>query len=488
MNSIGSKAVSRVMAIICLTGSMAEGVTAQTVLTIEKCREMAIENNHEIMAAASKTESVRSTQKSYRANYLPTISANVIGAYSTMSGEKDVNIPANNEIPVFKPDSKTFQAQDAATLGKMIVGAKQQDPASQMAFAQNIAGYVFFPGLSTTIDYEVGPVLVAGVSLEQPIYMGGKIANATKLAGMGVEMAEKNEELTKANIVELTDQAYALVVKAKEMSKVAEKYNAVLKELMANVVKAKERGMKTGSDVLKVRVKLSESELAIQKAENGLKLAKMNLCHITGQALDSDIDVADEYPAISVNEGSVAMRPESAILSKKVEIAEAKTKIERSALLPEVGAMLSYNYVNGLKVMDEKVFNDGSFTALVKIKIPIFNCGKSSNKVKAAKSTLEETRLEQQNLTEKMELELQRAKNNMSEAEKESAVAEKALEEATENMRASKSMYDNGVETLTDYMEAQLLWQQAMATKVNADYQLYLSKVDMNRAGGTLLK
>ena len=467
---------------------------AQQVLTIDECREMALKNNHEIKAAQSKTKGAEYTKKSYKANYLPSLTLNVIGAYSTFKSEQDINVPVIGELTVFKPGAD-FKPQTQAILQHL-----GNDAASQMWKAQNLAGYLFFPGMSGSMGLEVGPMRVAGLTLQQPIYMGGKIANASKMAGLAVEASEANETLTEANTIEATDQAYALVIKAKEMQKVAKRYNEVLQELMNNVTKAKNQGMKTGNDVLKVQVKLNESELNMQKAANAVTLAKMNLCHKIGISLTSDIDVADTYPDMETKDGEIESRPESKMLSKKVEVAEAKTKVQRSSILPEVGLMLMGNYMNGLKVngdlsvngnntsFDEKLLNDFAFTALVNVKVPLFNFGKDANKVRAAKCELEQARLEKQNLTEQMELEKQRASNVLDEAGKELAVADKSLEQAAENMRSSKSLYDNGYETLTDYMESQVLWQQAMAAKVDAQFQLYLAKVDYNRANGTLVE
>lgn len=459
---------------------VAVAAEAQQVLTLDECREMALKNNHEIKASQSKTESAKYTKKSYRANYLPSLTLNVIGAYSTFNGSEDFSMTQN--LPVFKPDATTF-------------GAQTPNLADKMWLVQNLTGYAYMP-LTGSIEYELGPMFMAGLTLKQPIYMGGKIANASKMAGLAVEASEANETLTQATVIEGTDQAYALVIKAKELQKVAEKYNDVLRELMDNVTKAKNQGMKTGNDVLKVQVKLNESELNMQKASNAVTLAKMNLCHKIGMSLTSDIDVADDYPDMDVRDGSVENRPESIMLSKKVEVAEAKTKVTRSSILPEVGLVLMGSYINGINVsgdvsgssFDEKLLNDLAFTALINVKVPLFNFGKDANKVRASRCELEQARLEKENLTEQMELEKQRSSNVLNEAEKELVVAEKSLEQAAENMRASKSLYENGYETLSDYMESQVLWQQAMAAKVDAQYQLYLAKVDYNRTNGTLVQ
>lgn len=452
---------------------------AQQVLTLEECRSMALKNNHEIKSAQSETEAAKYTKKSYKANYLPSLTLNLTGAYSTLKGDQDIDVTQN--LPVFKPDAQ-FQAQ-VPNLG------------DKMWLVQNLLGYAYMP-LTGNIGYEAGPIFLAGLTLQQPIYMGGKISNASKIAGLAVEASEANETLTEANVVMATDRAYALVVKAKEMQKVARRYNEVLQELMSNVVKAKNQGMKTGNDVLKVQVKLNESELNMSKASNAVTLAKMNLCHVVGISLTSDVDVAEGYPSVDVKEGSVEARPETRMLNKKVQVAEAKTKVQRSSLLPEVGLMLMGNYVNGVKLtgnlagdkIDDKLLNDFIFTGLVNVKVPLFNFGKDANKVRASRCELEQARLEKEDLTEKMELEMQQAANAVDEAQKELSVADKGLEMAAENMRSSKSLYDNGYEALTDYMESQVLWQQAMAAKVDAEYQLYIAKVDYNRTNGTLVE
>ena len=96
-------------------------------------------------------------------------------------------------------------------------------------------------------------------------------------------MAHLNEALTTSEVILNTDKAYVQLVKAKEMKKVAEKYHALLTELSKNVKSAHRHGMKPQNDVLKVQVKLNESELSLRKADNALRLASMNLCHYIGR-------------------------------------------------------------------------------------------------------------------------------------------------------------------------------------------------------------
>ena len=285
-------------------------------------------------------------------------------------------------------------------------------------------------------------------------------------------MAQLSETLTASEVIVKTDQAYAQVIKAKEMKKVADKYNAVLVELKKNVESAYKHGLKPQNDVLKVQVKLNESELNIRKADNALRLATMNLCHYIGKSLTSDIRTADNFPEVAqdirLQISDISARPEYAILNQQVAIAKQQVKLNRSELLPQIGVKGSYDYIHGLEINDQDLFNKGSFSVLLNVSVPLFHFGERTNKVRAAKAKLEQTRLEQENMNEQMLLELTQAANNLDEAQLESTIAERSLQQAEENMRVSRSQYDVGLETLSDHLEAQALWQQAYETHVDA--------------------
>ena len=65
-------------------------------------------------------------------------------------------------------------------------------------------------------------------------------------------------------------------------------------------------------------------------------------------------------------------------------------------------------------------------------------------------------------------------------------LSERSLEQAEENMTVSGKQYEVGLETLSDYLEAQVMWQQAYQTKVDAQFQLYVNYVAYLKAAGQL--
>ena len=53
-------------------------------------------------------------------------------------------------------------------------------------------------------------------------------------------------------------------------------------------------------------------------------------------------------------------------------------------------------------------------------------------------------------------------------------------------MKVSGKQYEVGLETLSDYLEAQVMWQQAYQTKLDAHFQLYVNYVAYLKAAGQL--
>lgn len=55
-------------------------------------------------------------------------------------------------------------------------------------------------------------------------------------------------------------------------------------------------------------------------------------------------------------------------------------------------------------------------------------------------------------------------------------------------MKVSGKQYEVGLETLSDYLEAQMLWQQAYQTRVDAHFQLYVNYIAYLKAAGNCIR
>ena len=454
-----------------LVGSMTLAATAQT-LTLEECRQKAIEHNKSLSAAKLKLEQSNFDMKSYKANYFPQINLTALDFYSTAKGDFTIE---GGHLPIY-----TFSSAAGKYVPNVTVNADGSYTLNQ---------YADFP--SQTMDWKVKNVFIGGISVMEPLYSGGKISTAYNMSKIGVNMAQENIRLTESEVRVKTDEAYYLAVQAKELGDVARSYKSLLDELKKNVEVAFRHGMSTRNDIMKVQVKLNEADLAIEKADNGYRLALMNLCHIIGMPLDSNISIATENQPSDEKASDIAVttiesRPEYAILQHKTELARQNVKLTRSDYLPTVAAGASYTYSNGAELAGKKLLDDGSATVGIAVKVPINVFGGATNKVRSARAAYQIAQLEQQDLNEQMALDLAQCTNNVNEAKTELALCQSALEQANENVRLSKQQYEVGFETLSDHLEAQALWQKCAANMVNARCQFQLANVKLLKAAGKL--
>lgn len=456
--------------IITLLYLSASCLYAQQKLTLEQCRHMALENNKQIKMASGYKEKAYTDRKAYRANYFPKLS--LTGNYLFTNTDSKLTIPGGY-LPTFIP------GPDGQLLPNILSTLPNGDP----IFKE----YAYMPDSEFRLD--LNNSYTAGVKAEQPIFMGGKIVATNTMAKIAHELSELNENLTNSETLVLTDEAFWSYVKASELFKVAEQYKALISELLHTVKSGHEIGMIQRNDLLKVQVKLNEAELQLRKAENAIHLAGMNLCHIIGLPLDSNISVDGTYdttiPIVNL-QADISKRPDFAMLDKQVALKQQQVRLVRSDFLPNVGIAAMYNYTHGLKINDRPMFDNSSFSAVISVKIPLFQWGEGRNKVRSARIEQKITELKQIDANEKMELELMKAINDVDEALFETTLTKSSLAEAEENLKIHKDMYETGMATLTDYLEAQTSWQKASTDCVNANAALQLAQTKYLKASGEL--
>ena len=339
------------------------------------------------------------------------------------------------------------------------------------------------------MKWKLKNMFVGGLSVMEPLYAGGKISTAYEMSKLGVNMANENIRLTESEVIVKTYEAYYQAVKAKELGDVARSYKTLLDELKKNVEGAFRHGMSTRNDIMKVQVKQNEAELSIQKADNGYQLARMNLCHIIGLPLNSELEVESTGKSNLLTMPvpmEAGVRPEHIILDNKTELARQQVKLTKSDYLPNVAVGATYFYANGGELAGKKLIDNGSASVGVVVKMPLDFFGGGANKVRSAKAAYQIAQLEQQDLDEQMLLEWAQCWNLFDEAKTEVRLCETALEQAAENMRLSKQQYEVGFEPLSEYLETQAHWQQCSANLVNARCQLHLARVRVHKAAGTL--
>lgn len=453
---------------------------AQVELTLAKCREMALENSRNLAIADKQLQKAVYEKKAYRANFFPKLSG--FGMYAYMQKDYSFTIDGGY-LPTFIPDASqpgkwlpNFLLDDRKN---PVIGTDGRPVFSQYAFMPDIT-------LSLGLDhaYTVGGVL------EQPVYMGGKIRAAYRMAAIGNKIASLSVEYNRAEVLLEADEAYWQCVRLKELVVSVNEYRRVVDELVKELINARETGMTSQNNVLKAQVKLNEVELLLQKARNGQRLAQMNLCRVIGLELNTAVEVIDTLndfvtPEILNGQQTIVTRPEYNILDQQVALKKQQVELIRSGFLPQLGVSASYGYTDGI-AMNGEAEGMGTFMAMASLKVPVFHWNEGRNKLKAAQAEQEISELQKTDVSQKMELELVQSRFSVEDALKRVELTRKSLLQAQENLTESKNRYEVGMETLTNYMEAQAQWQKAWSDWIDAKAELKLSETRYLKATGQL--
>lgn len=488
--------------ILALT-TLATSAQAQQTLTLDSCRAMALRNNKTLSASRLQLDMARYNKKAAKTKYLPHISA--LGGYELTS----------REISLLSKDQKSA----LANAGTNTTGALHNDIAGALTNlaqqgiltpeqASNLGG--MFGQVGSKIGEAVNHVgqnivdafrtdtrqmYALSVMLTQPVYMGGAIIAANRMAAIGEEMAQNNIEASTQNTLHSIDQAYWTVVSVHHKKQLAESYLAVVKKLDDDVSKMIREGVATRADGLKVDVKVNEAEMSLTQAENGLALAKMLLCQLCGMDVDSDITLADENADNIVEQAddaqadrAVAMenRPELKLLQNSADMSRLATKLVRAAYLPQV--LLTGGYV----ATNPNVFNgferklSGMWNVGVMVRVPLWNWMEGTYKVRASRIATTIVELERDDIREKIDLQVSQSQFKVKEANRRLAMAIKNVENAEENLRCANLGFKEGVIPTTDVMAAQTAWVQAQSQKIDAEVDVKMSQVNLKKALGVL--
>lgn len=479
---------------------------AQQLLSLDSCRALALRNNKQLNVARLKQSVALNTRKAARTKYLPKVDA--LAGYEHVS--KEVSLLKNDQKEMLGNLGTVAGAKLAESLPQTITALAQQGLITPQA-AQQMGGLLtqMMPslaqqgneigqGLRDAFRTDTRNIWAGAVMLRQPIYLGGAITAANRMADIGEEMAANDVSLRTQSTIHNIDQTYWTVVSLKQKQKLAQSYYELVKKLNNDVHKMIDEGVATRADGLKVDVKVNEAEMQCTQVEDGVALAKMLLCQLCGIPVSSDITLADEghdalgalpLDSIHTEEARNSIntnRPELRILQNTIDLSKQATKVVRAAYLPQVALTAGFlvanpNPFNGF----EKEFA-GAWNVGVIVRVPVWNWFEGRYKVRATEAATNIATMEMADAQEKIDLQIEQCKFKMNEANKRLLMAQKNIASAEENLRCANVGFSEGVMQATDVMAAQTAWQMAQSQKIDAEVEVRLARIDLQKALGEL--
>jgi outer membrane protein TolC len=418
------------VALMSLAGLSAGSQTLQ--LTLEECRQRAIEQNITLRNAGESVNAAGEARKEAFTNYFPTISASGL-AYDANKGLIEMEM------------------EPGQTMGLLKDG------------------------------------VMGGVTLTQPIFAGGQIVNGNKLAKLGVEVSELKQQQTRKEVLLNVEKYYWQVVTLAEKRRTLTSINDMLAQICSDVETSVNAGLTTRNDLLQVQLRRNDVASAMINLDNNLSLCRMILAQyigLNGTEIDvtttESIDSIPAFPSeLRVNHSEALLTtPEYQLLSRNVEAKRLERKMEVGKNLPTVGAGVGYMYDN----LTDKDHPFG--IAFVSVSVPISGWWGGSHAIKQKKTNEIIANNTLADNSDLLVINMQHLWNEVEDAYKQIRIAHSSIEQSTENLRLNRNYYSAGMSTMSDLLDAQSLYQQSRDKIVETYSQFQIKMLEYRQATG----
>lgn len=476
----------RTISTLCLTMLCGVVSMAQTQqLTLEKCRELALQNNKQILIGAEKVRAAGYQKKEAFAAYLPAIDFN--GGY--FYNQKNLSLFDSDQMLPTKTFDLATQSYQFNLVKNPYTGEPIKGPDGQYV-PETVA---LIP--KEAMEFDIHNVFFGAVTLTQPIFMGGKIVAMNKLTGFAEDLARAMHSNEAQNVVYAVDGAYWQVVSLEAKEKLALSYVALLDSLDRDVKAMVAQGVATRSDLLSVDVKLNQAQIDLTKVQNGVALSKMALAQICGLPISDEYTLADDLSAVDTEaeiadnynmEEVYSRRQDLQALELGAKITGQQKNVARASMMPNVALMGTYSFLTPNMYDGFKNRVGGAFSVGVVVSVPILHWGGNYNKYRAARSQETIMQLKLQDAREMVDLQVKQAAFKAQEALKTYDMTLTNLSKADENLRTASLGFHEGVLVADDVMKAQTAWLQAESEKIDASIDVHLCDVYLSKVLGTL--
>lgn len=419
--------------------AVAAGANAQS-LTLHECRQLALTHNEQMQTADNAVRQAELDRQIAFTNYLPMLDGQLMSVYN----------------------------KDTEMMG---------------------------------MKFQMHGAFMAGLTLTQPVYTGGKIMTGNRLAAVARDISETQRRQTRMQLIAAVDNAYYTLIAVEAKVRMLEAYDRQMQGLYDQVAVSVRAQMATENDLLRIATKQNEISYQLQKARNGFQLCQLSLANVIGDYATADIVPADTVLAItapaSLDEG-IGNRPELHLLEKAVEIQNLQVRMARADYLPTVALSLGYSYYDNFRLKGTTMGPDGMFypysetfnghspMAMLSVSVPLFHWGAELKKVKKAQLQADNARLQLQQSERGMRIEVRQAVKNLTDGYRMVETARLGQQQADENLRVMRQRYDAQMSTMTDLLDAQSQWQQARSNLIEAETQYKIYETEYLRVTGRL--
>ncbi len=422
--------------------------------------------------------------------------ATIISAQNkTLTLEESIRIGIQNskELIISKSKTRFAAAKISETTSQML---------PQLKFSASYARLSDVPPFEVVVPFAPMPIKIQDVildnynlklSLQQPLFTGFRLGSLKSAAEYNYNASELEFDAATNDYAVQINEAFwnfynseKVVGLIKEQLVSAEKHLADTKNFLDN-------GLATMNDVLKLEVQNSNIELKLIEAENNRDLSRINFNRIIGFDLNAETQISvdsinpapENFDVQNLIVEAKNNRKEIKSLESKVLASDESISAANAGWFPSIYLFgnLYYNKPNQRIMPAKDEFKD-TWDVGVSLNWDLWNWGYTSAQFTQATELKLQAETLLARLKDVIETEVIKEFLNYNKALKKVEVANKSVEQASENYRLTVDKYDQQLASSSDLIDAQAYLLEAETNLTSALVSFQISKAKLNNAVG----
>ena len=346
------------------------------------------------------------------------------------------------------------------------------------------------PGEFSELTFGTKQNLIGTVKLEQLIFDGSYLVGLEAVK-VYLNISENLFKKTTLEVKKLTVTTYTSVLLAEYNVSFLEKNIAKLKENLGEVHQLFKNGFEEEESVEQMRLTLSSTNSQLKYAKNFIKITEEILKFVIGYPLDQKLVLSSSVEDIFSEASLLTDKPDTINIFNNIDIQIAENKmksdellfkLEKSKSLPKLVAFINGAYSGN---SDEFTFTEnsqkwfGSSLVGVKLNIPIFSSlGRSANTQKA-KITLEQAKIDLNEVQNRVQIEVNAALNDYQLAIENYFTEKENLRLAERIEKKNQTKYFEGMVSSFELRQAQLQLYTIQNSFLNSINVVITKKIEL---------
>ena len=328
------------------------------------------------------------------------------------------------------------------------------------------------------------------ITLNQPIYMGGKVRMGIKQARKGKKMTDIQVEQKRAEILNQIIQSYYNVLMARERVAIEKQALRLVREHKEMAKASFEAGTALKTDLLQAEIEETKAIHSLNQAQNQLKMARKNMINTLGIEPKSEkikLDKPDLRPEIELESDqlfntALKGRPEVRLTKLNREMTETSLDLEEKSNLPQVMLIGNYNWQGS-----EFSLENGSGNLMLSASMSLFDGGKSNMQEEKYKKELAKIDESRSSLKNMIRLEIEQQIMKIKEHKNNINLQKINLKKARESLEISKKRFEQGMGRSVEVLQAQTTLKQTRMSQMMAKYKHNMALFSLLKKTGQLV-